>query len=85
MWPERGVPIEPVAIQTPVERGVADEVGLGATTAGRLALGAALDVGLGPTTTEGWLRWIRKMAPPTRRTPMTAAAATAQRSAVDRR
>jgi hypothetical protein len=48
------VPIVPVAIQTPVERGnpgavavVAMEVELGATTAGRLGLGCTLGVGLG--------------------------------------
>ena len=56
--------------------GVAVGSALGATTAGWL--GAALGVGLGPPI-EGWPRWIRKNAPPTRSTPMTAAAASAQR------
>jgi hypothetical protein len=49
------VPIEPVGTQTPVVRGNADKFGavvlgveLGATTPGRLGLGLALGVGLGP-------------------------------------
>jgi hypothetical protein len=74
--------IEPVAIQTPVVRGNADGfgavalgVGLGATTAGRLALGCALAVGLGRAT-AGRPRWIKKNAPPSATTATTAAAAT---------
>ena len=77
MWPERGVPIEPVAIQTPVDCGNADGfgavalgVGLGATMPGRLGLGSALGVGLGPPAST-------KSAPPMTSTATTAAAAKA--------
>jgi hypothetical protein len=72
------VRIVPVGIQTPVERGTADEVGpgdgslgveLGATTACRLGLGTALAVGFGPTIAGA------KNAPPNATTATTAAAA----------
>jgi hypothetical protein len=72
----RGVPIVPVAIQTPAGFVTGEAVGpadgplgleLGATTPGRLELGFSLDVGLGPP--------INANAPPSATIAATAAAA----------
>ena len=60
VWPERGVPIDPVAIQVPVDRGNARArssgpnrslvSNCGATTTGRLGLGEAVGCGFGART-----------------------------------
>ena len=74
------MPIEPVAIQAPVVCGnavgfgaVALGVRLGATMLGRLGLGSALGVGLGPPAST-------KNAPPMTSTAITAAALNADRN-----